>query len=62
MLVSITFVVFQMDDIKYELEEQRALAKSRLEELESLQKTHTNVTKGYERLKLEVRFSFFSFL
>ena len=43
-----------MDDVKYELEEQRALAKSRLEELEALQQSHTNITKEYEKLKLEV--------
>jgi len=43
----------QMDDVKYELEEQKALAKSRLEELETLQQTHTNITKEYERIKLE---------
>ena len=43
-----------MDDVKYELEEQKALAKSRLEELETLQQTHTNITKEYERIKLEV--------
>ena len=45
---------YEMDDVKYELDEQRALAKSRLEELEALQQAHTNITKEYERLKLEV--------
>lgn len=43
----------QVDDLKMEIEEQKAVAKSRLEELETLQKTHTNMMKDYERLKLE---------
>ncbi|XP_065054662.1 E3 ubiquitin-protein ligase Bre1-like [Rhopilema esculentum] len=43
----------QLDDIKHELEEQRALAKSRLEELESLQTSHTAITTECEKLKLE---------
>ena len=44
----------KMDDIKFEVEEQKALAKSRLEELETLQVSQATLTKEYERLKLEV--------
>ncbi len=40
--------------MKLEIEEQKEVAKSRQEELDNLQKTHTKMMKEYERLKLEV--------
>eukprot|EP00794_Sanderia_malayensis_P013718 gene13718-15148_t len=43
----------QVDDLKFEIEEQKEIAKGRLEELDNLQKSHTKIIKEYERLKLE---------
>ena len=51
-IISLWFM--QVDELRFQLEEQRELAENRLKELEAMQESNSNLVKDHEKLKLEV--------